>query len=60
MGILVPKTKNGGSYPYALVGIIERRSRASDYGQWMKSRSNVIREVSTLIYEQLKRDHQLR
>jgi beta-lactamase class A len=60
MGILVPKTKNGGSYPYALVGIIERRSRPSDYGQWMKSRSNVIREVSTLVYEQLKRDHQLR
>ena len=60
MGILVPKTKGGGSFPYVLVGIIERRSRPSDYGRWMKSRSNVIREVSTLVYKQLKRDHQLR
>ena len=60
MGILVPKTKGGGRYPYVLVGIIERRSRPSDYGRWMKSRSNVIREVSTLVYKQLKRDHHLR
>jgi len=60
MGILVPKTKGGGRFPYVLVGIIERSSRPSDYGRWMKSRSNVIREVSTLVYKQLKRDHQLR
>lgn len=60
MGILVPKTKGGGRYPYVLVGIIERRSRPSDYGRWMKSRSKVIREVSTLVYKQMKRDHQLR
>jgi len=60
MGILVPKTKGGGRYPYVLVGIIERSSRPSDYGSWMKSRSKVIREVSTLVYKQMKRDHQLR
>lgn len=60
MGILVPKTKRGGRYPYVLVGIIERQSRPADYGRWMKSRSNIIREVSTLVYKQLKREHQLR
>lgn len=60
MGILVPKTKNGGQYPYVIVGIIERRSRPSNYGQWMHSRSRVIREVSTLVYEEMKREHQLR
>lgn len=59
MGILVTKTKKGEIYPYAIVGIIERRSKASDYGQWMASRSRVIRDVSTLVYEGLKRDHQL-
>ena len=59
MGILVTKTRNGGDYPYAIVGIIERRSKASDYGQWMASRGRVIREVSTLVYEGLKKDHQL-
>ena len=28
MGILVPKTKKGGRFPYVIVGIIERRSKA--------------------------------
>lgn len=59
MGILVPKTKKGGRYPYVIVGIIERRSRPSDYGRWMDSRSRVIREVSTLVYEEMKKEHQL-
>jgi beta-lactamase class A len=59
MGILVPKTKRGGRFPYVIVGIIERRSKASDYGRWVHSRSRVIREVSTLVYEELKKEHQL-
>jgi beta-lactamase class A len=59
MGILVTRTRKGDTYPYAIVGIIERRSKASDYGQWMASRGRVIREVSTLVYEGLKKDHQL-
>jgi len=59
MGILVPKTKKGGRYPYAIVGIIERRSRPSDYGRWMDSRGRIIREVSTMIYKEMKREHKL-
>jgi beta-lactamase class A len=59
MGILVPKTKKGGRFPYVIVGIIERQSKASDYGQWAHSRSRVIRAVSTLVYEELKKEHQL-
>jgi beta-lactamase class A len=59
MGILVTKTRKGTVYPYVIVGIIERKSRAADYGQWMASRSRVIREVSNLVYEGLKKDHQL-
>ncbi|MBU1565611.1 MAG: class A beta-lactamase-related serine hydrolase [Proteobacteria bacterium] len=59
MGILVTKTQKGEIYPYVIVGIIERRSKASDYGQWMVSRSRVIREVSTLVYEGLKKEHHL-
>ncbi len=57
MGILVHKTKKGGRYPYAIVGIIERRSRPADYGSWMGSRSRVIRDVSTLVYKEMKREH---
>ncbi len=59
MGILVPKTQNGRRYPYVIVGIIERRSKASDYGQWMHSRSRIIREVSTLVYDEMKKQHRL-
>lgn len=60
MGILVPKTSRGKRYPYVMVGIIERQSRPSNYGRWMDSRGKVIREVSTLVYKQMKREHQLR
>ena len=59
MGILVPKDKRGNRYPYALVGIIERSSLASDYGNWMLTRGNVIREVSTLVYKEMKRQYKL-
>jgi beta-lactamase class A len=59
MGILVPKNKKGGRFPYVIVGIIEKRSKASNYGQWVHSRSRVIREVSTMIYEELKKEHEL-
>lgn len=59
MGILVPRSKNGRRYPYAIVGIIERRSRPSDYGSWTMSRSNVIRQVSTLVYEEMKKKYKL-
>jgi beta-lactamase class A len=59
MGILVPRGRNGQQYPYALVGIIERRSRASDYGQWMHSRGNMIREISTLVYQDMKKQYNL-
>jgi beta-lactamase class A len=59
MGILVAHTRNGHNYPYALVGIIERRSRPSDYENWMLTRGNIIRQVSTLVYEEMKRQHNL-
>lgn len=59
MGILVPKTKKGGRYPYVVVGIIERKSKAANYGQWMNSRGQVLRQISTLVYEELKKEHQL-
>jgi len=59
MGILVPRTRKGGRYPYVVVGIIERESRPGNYGHWMASRGKVIRRVSTLVYEEMKREHKL-
>jgi len=60
MGILAPRTKKASRYPYAIVGIIERSSRPSNYQQWMRSRGGVIRQVSTLVYKDLKRTRALR
>ncbi|MDX9896699.1 MAG: serine hydrolase [Desulfofustis sp.] len=60
MGILVLRGTNGKSYPYALVGVIERATRAKDYGNWMLTRGNVIRKVSTLVYQTLKTRYPLR
>jgi beta-lactamase class A len=59
MGILVAHTQNGQPYPYALVGIIERKSKAPDYETWMATRGNIIRHVSTMVYEDLKKQHRL-
>jgi len=59
MGILVPKDRQGKRYPYALVGVIERESRASNYGNWMLTRGNVIRQVSTIVYEEMKKRYKL-
>jgi beta-lactamase class A len=59
MGILVPRDRRGRLYPYAVVGIIERQSRPSDYGSWMITRGNIIRKVSTLVYNKIKKQHNL-
>jgi len=59
MGILVPKTRKGNRHPYAIVGIIERSSKATDYGNWMMARGNVIRQVSTMVYHEMKKKYQL-
>ena len=59
MGILVPKDGKGRRYPYALVGIIERSSRPANYGNWMLSRGNVIRQVSTIVYQEMKKQYKL-
>lgn len=60
MGILVAKDRQGKRYPYALVGVIERESRPSNYGDWMLTRGNVIRQVSTLVYKEMKKRYKLK
>ncbi|MBU1139768.1 MAG: class A beta-lactamase-related serine hydrolase, partial [Proteobacteria bacterium] len=59
MGILVPHDKSGKRYPYALVGIIQSSSRPRNYGNWMLTRGNVIRQVSTLVYQEMKKQYHL-
>jgi len=60
MGILVARGKNGKSYPYAVVGIIQSQKRNTSYGTWISRRADVIREVSNLTYLSMKRLHRLK
>ena len=59
MGILIVKGKNGRRYPYTVVGVIEKQSRARNYSSWIQSRGDVIRNVSNLIYQDIADRHSL-
>ncbi len=60
MGILVVKDRNGRRYPYTLIGVIEKTGRARTYTTWIRSRGDVIRQVSNIVYEEISRHHNLR
>ncbi|MDR3090543.1 MAG: class A beta-lactamase-related serine hydrolase [Desulfobulbaceae bacterium] len=53
MGILAPPPKSGAP-AYAMVGVIERGSNASDYSSWIRRRGNIIRQVSSLVYKEIR------
>lgn len=59
MGIVEAIGRNGRPYPYIFVGIIEKGSRAKDYGRWIRDRGGVLREVSGLVYNHFKDRHDL-
>ncbi|MDF1754738.1 MAG: serine hydrolase [Verrucomicrobiales bacterium] len=59
MGILSVKGKNGQRYPYIIIGIIESRVKSKSYGSWISFRADVIREVSNLVYTDMKKRHGL-
>lgn len=56
MGILSVRGADGRRYPYILIGIIEKRDSASNYSDWIRSRGNVIRQVSAMVYNGIARD----
>lgn len=58
MGVLLAKGPDGRQYPYALIGIIEKSSPARNYLRWLKSRGNVIREVSGLVFRNILSLHE--
>ena len=59
MGIVEAVGRDGDTYPYTFIGIIEKRHRAKNYGQWARSRSNVIRSVSAMVYANMKQRYPL-
>lgn len=54
MGILVARGLDGQNYPYIVVGMIEKARRAQPYWRWVTDRSELIREISTLVYRGMK------
>ncbi len=59
MGILAPRGRDGQRYPYAIIGVIEKENRARNYGTWKMARGNVIRKVSSLVYEDMRKRYNL-
>jgi beta-lactamase class A len=54
VGILIVKGRDGKRYPYTVIGIIEKKRRARNYTAWIRSRGEVIRNVSGIIYDGIK------
>ncbi len=59
MGILVARGRDGRSYPYTFIGIIEKARPTRNYGAWQKARGDVIREVSNIVYGHLRQMYDL-
>lgn len=59
MGIIELRDRRGNRHAYTMIGIIERPTRAQNYGAWITARSNVIRKVSNLVYLHMRDRHRL-
>jgi beta-lactamase class A len=59
MGILSVKGKDGKRYPYTLIGVIEKEHSADNYTTWIRSRSDVIRNVSNIVYRGIAEHHDI-
>jgi beta-lactamase class A len=59
MGILNVVGSDGKRYPYTIIGIIEKQQPARNYTTWIRSRGNVIRNVSSIIYKGITQHHAL-
>jgi beta-lactamase class A len=57
MGILSIKGADGKRYPYILIGIIEKQRSAQNYTTWIRSRSEIIRKVSAIVYKGVIAQH---
>jgi len=59
MGILNVKGADGKWYPYTLIGVIEKEQNAANYTSWIRSRSDIIRHVSSIVYQGIARNHNI-
>ena len=59
MGILNVKGADGKWYPYTLIGIIEKEQNAANYTSWIRSRGNIIRHVSSIVFQSIAQNHDM-
>jgi len=59
MGILSVKGADGKWYPYTVIGIIEKEQNATDYTSWIRSRGDIIRNVSGMVYQTIAENHDI-
>lgn len=58
-GILVGRSRSGKQVPYAICGIVEKKSRAPSFSRWQIDRGRVIRSVSNLTWGVLRQHYDL-
>jgi len=59
MGILNVRGPDGKWYPYTVIGIIEKQQNATNYTSWIRSRGNIIRHVSSIVYQSIAQNHKI-
>ena len=59
MGIIEAKDRNGKIYPYTVIAIIEKVNRAV-YGTWVRARGDIIRDISAIVYQDMKKNYNLK
>jgi len=59
MGILNVKSADGKWYPYTVIGIIEKEQNATNYTSWIRSRGDIIRHVSSIVYQGIAQNHNI-
>lgn len=57
IGVLAVNGPDGRQYAYTLVGIIEKEHPARHYFSWLRSRGNVIRQISYIVYHRVGAMH---
>lgn len=57
MGVLRATAADGREYPYAVVGLIEKRAPARNYIHWLRARGDIIREISGMVYQDMGARH---
>ena len=59
MGIVEALGQDGKRYPYTFIAIIEKSNRARRFSRWATARANVIRDISRMVYTDMKTRHNL-